>query len=383
MAYAIKDFAFRDHEMEEYTISEKVNAIGWESFAFCRNLKQIVVPENVKKIGSRAFMNCTALETVVLEGDFKTIGGGAFALCPNLKMVDCNAETLQLFISSFKTIKNQISVIYDYLRGVLTFSAFPNEKTTRTIKRRKEELIELIMTNDDDAGISGMLSFWGEDVDLEYLLGKAETAGAVKVKAVLLEASKHSEKRAINELLLKDSLENKTVAEWKEIFSLRNTQDKTGTIIIKYKADAANVVIPEKIGTKTVIGIESSTFEKKKDIVSVVMPDTITILGHSVFSDCIELENVRLSKGLKKIGGFKGCARLAAIGIPEGAETISLRAFDGCVSLCNIYIPSSVNSIGADAFRDCHDLVIHTPSGSYTEKYARKNSIKVITEIEE
>ncbi len=56
--------------------------------------------------------------------------------------------------------------------------------------------------------------------------------------------------------------------------------------------------------------------------------------------------------------------------IPEGIESIGVRAFADNSSMRTVKIPESVFAIGSDAFRGADGLVITGKSGSYAEKWA-------------
>ncbi len=54
--------------------------------------------------------------------------------------------------------------------------------------------------------------------------------------------------------------------------------------------------------------------------------------------------------------GFADCKRLESIVIPDSVEIIGSRAFEGCTSLASISLEDSVQRFGADAFRYCDSL---------------------------
>lgn len=83
--------------------------------------------------------------------------------------------------------------------------------------------------------------------------------------------------------------------------------DRDKTAIISYRAKEANYVIP----------------------------DSVTSIGESAFSDCDSLTSIKISNNVISIGS---------------------NAFYGCISLKSINIPDSVTSIGDDAFRECDSL---------------------------
>ena len=62
------------------------------------------------------------------------------------------------------------------------------------------------------------------------------------------------------------------------------------------------------------------------------------------------LEEVVLPQGMKKVGGFNGCEKLAKIVIPDSVTDINDYAFSFCRVLTHIRIPKNVRHIGEGAF---------------------------------
>lgn len=87
------------------------------------------------------------------------------------------------------------------------------------------------------------------------------------------------------------------------------------------------IVISEGI---TSVGKLSFAFNTAKEI---VMPSTLKSIGESAFAYSIEIEEFNL---------------------PEGLETIAIRAFTACTSLKKIYIPSTVKDIDKYAFLEIY-----------------------------
>lgn len=97
-----------------------------------------------------------------------------------------------------------------------------------------------------------------------------------------------------------------------------------------------------------------SPFNRKSEIVSVVIDKGITSIGDCLFMLCKNLNNVKLPYGIKTIGknAFRSCSKIKLIDIPESVSTVKGGAFYLCSLLEDIKIPDSVYSIGEKAFAE-------------------------------
>ena len=84
---------------------------------------------------------------------------------------------------------------------------------------------------------------------------------------------------------------------------------------------------------------------------SIIIPDSVTVIGERAFANNPKIKEIVLSEGLLEIGSC---------------------AFTGCESLKSIVIPNSVQSIQTDSFDRSSVVFIVTP-GSYIEFWAKEN----------
>ena len=154
-------------------------------------------------------------------------------------------------------------------------------------------------------------------------------------------------------------------------------------------------LVTELVIPDSVTNIGDSVFEGCTNLTSVVIPDSVTSIGSYAFLGCTTLTSVYILDIAKWCGisfesssanplyyahnlylngelvtelvvpnsvtnigesAFYNCTSLTSVVIPDGVTSIGNYAFLDCTSLTSITIPDSVTSIGYEAFRDCTSL---------------------------
>ena len=166
--------------------------------------------------------------------------------------------------------------------------------------------------------------------------------------------------------------------------------DANRATITGYSGNATALYIPDEIDGHEVVAIGDSAFENRTDLRTVMIPDSVTRINIGVFSGCINLANITLSKKIEKIGenAFYNCDSLQSVEIPkclndvyarydsiyipngvfnecsnlktiifeEGSTVIADALFRGCDGLESVTIPNTVTQIYGYAFADCRNL---------------------------
>ena len=172
----------------------------------------------------------------------------------------------------------------------------------------------------------------------------------------------------------------------------------------------AHLVIPEKIGGKTITTIKSSTFADCNAIKSVSFPKTMSIVEQNAFKNCAELQAVEFADGgtqcynatfdqckkLSKItilGGvvkysfnnaFQSTTQLhiSEIVLCEGVTKIEGYAFYNCTDITKITISATVTDIGTNAFANCTSLkTVEFKKGSVSIDNDAFHNCNQITEL--
>ena len=137
----------------------------------------------------------------------------------------------------------------------------------------------------------------------------------------------------------------------------RISTDGTYAEVIAYEGTATKIRIADTYNGVPVKTIRAYAFWDK-NIVSVIIPNSVTSIGADAFHGCYSLTSVVIPNSVTSLGesAFQGCSSLTSIEIPNSVTSIGADAFHGCYSLTSIEIPNSVTSIGRRAFSGCSSL---------------------------
>lgn len=97
-----------------------------------------------------------------------------------------------------------------------------------------------------------------------------------------------------------------------------------------------------------------------KDLVHVIVHDSVTHIDGCAFQNCKTLTSVQISDSVTSIGvkAFEGCTNLTNVRLPPGLMCIGHEAFSGCVCLADIRLPDGLARIEDRAFYRCESLPV-------------------------
>ena len=126
----------------------------------------------------------------------------------------------------------------------------------------------------------------------------------------------------------------------------------TGTgghiVIPKFYDDGFSGLLPVKE-----IGYEG--FADCTNLLSISIPDSVTVIGQGAFSFCTNLHSIRISNSVTRIRAhtFFRCDSLTNVVIPNSVTEIEFIAFQAARGLRSVTIGTGVQEIGNQAFQNC------------------------------
>ncbi len=166
-----------------------------------------------------------------------------------------------------------------------------------------------------------------------------------------------------------------------------NLYSADGKTLIRF---APGKTAPSVVISSTVEKISVYAFAGCKNLKSVTIPETVTLVGDGygsayTFIGCTSLESVIIEAELEYIasGMFAGCVNLKEVILPASIKNIASNAFYHCESLESIVLPDSVMYVGTYAFGCCTSLqsIVIPDSVTYidVEAFSGCTSLKSIT----
>ena len=251
------------------------------------------------------------------------------------------------------------------------------EHTDMVAKAKTWDLINAIIEENNVTAIKFALeNKWistQEDIDkLEKAVSKRKKCSAEFVGCILemkRQLDQGSDKSLTDELSL-DGKDQTPTAILKKIWGTKKLEDGT-LMIISYKGEETDIVIPSVIGKNTVTAISPETFnpsaprisdelsEVRRSIVSVTIPGTIRKIPEKMFAyreknshsydlaECKNIKKIILEDGITEIcdKAFYGCTGIKSIVIPDSVQIIGESAFERCTKLEKITLPKHIHKL--------------------------------------
>lgn len=279
--------------------------------------KCVWIPNSVSQIGSGTFASSANLARVHLPDHLKTVPEKAFSNCAKLSEISLPGEITLVYGNAFNGCSSLGEIV---LPKTLTELVLQYDGAFTGCDSLEKIVVEQLPVKDENKNSSGEDSSSGD----------SSVGGS--------EASKEQPK------------EN---AYGNGYYYVEN-----GCLMSKSRMLIKALDGFEFPSDVTSIGYYA--LDGRKELTDVVLPNTISMLYGGAFSDCVNLESIKLNDGLSVIGTsgepvFKNCKKLTSLEIPSSVREIDGNLFSGCDSLTKVGVDPG-NSI----FRDDNNFIIQS-----------------------
>ena len=427
--------------LTDLIIGNAVTTIEHDSFSDCISLTDIEVPNRVTTIGDRAFQGCVLLKHITLSNSLTTMGLTCFAntavesiIIPK-SMTEClrvggytdgylyEGQTYYLNEGPFwgcENLKNvtfedgATEIAYGLFAGCVGLEQITIPDTVTIIEayafqgclRLRDITIGNAITAIEPSAFEECISLTDIEIPNSVTtIGNSTFKNCVSLKHIALPNSLMTMGTecfdgcvALEGVILPNKRVNVMPYTFRNCTSLKT---------IHFPATVENIQSNAFYGCTSLESFsfaENSSLKKLEDyafygctaLKEVILPETTTSIGRSVFENCTNLQKVTIPESTKTIGNyiFKGCESLKEISIadysikslpsyafkdcpaiqkislPKGLESIGAYAFMNDTALVEVVIPESVTTIDSTAFSYPDKTTIYGKTGSYAETFA-------------
>lgn len=317
-AEKVSPFAFVQNKfIESVVIGDSVLSIGKAAFDGCSNLTSVIIGKNVTNVDSLAFNSCNLLRKVklcdieanfvdgIIFGSEETIIGNS-KLTGDIEKSWITSENIYVNFESWLKINYLLDIrgvssvhLLDSEGNELTDIVIPDDITEiRPFAFKFCQTIKSVTIHDNVTSIGEDAFYWCSSLE-KVIFGK-------KVKSV--GSSAFSKSYLLKDFYIKD------IEAWLKCefgFQGTPTYNVTMHLLDEDGREVTNIIIPS---TVTEIKCDYS-FRNFKNVINIVLPESITTIDGSMFENCTSLVSITISKSVDKISenAFNNCKNLKVI----------------------------------------------------------------------
>ena len=342
--------------LESVTIPSSVTSIEDRAFFGCTGLTSVTIPEGVTSIGNKAFYGCTGLSSVTIPSSVTSIEENAFADCTNLTSVTMLGETPptmgnnNVFGSTNANLTIYVlteEMVETYKKANSYWQSFNIESLTfeteidglKYYLDKRDNTAEIIGVNEqlDNVVIPSQVTYEGDD----YVVKKIR-AGAFKECTNLSSVEISSSDISVEKDVF-DGIEG-NILVYVPSGSVNNYQKAIGdnhTVVPNYIYNDNNLyyrLFKSSKSSTEEIDIEAQLVESidgKSCSGDVIIPKTVKYEEPTTDGTVLSKE-YNVSKIATK--AFADCKNLTSVTIPESVSVMEDSIFEGCTELKNVYL---------------------------------------------
>ena len=379
----IDDYAFNGCTgLTSITIPESVTSIGDYAFYGCTGLTSINIPDKVTRIGYHAFEDCTGLTSIVWNARNYSDGYAfdqiapqivSFTLGSNVENIPSNLCSGMSKLTSITIPESVTSIRYNAFEGCTGLTSIVwnvrnySDNYTYAFNEIAPQIISFTFGNH----VETIPDYLCRDMSKLTSITIPENVTSIRSSAfdgctgltsIVWNVRNYSDDYtyAFNE-----------IAPQIVSFTLGSNVENIPSNLCSGMSKLTSITIPE-----SVTSLEDWVFYGCSGLTSITIPESVTSIGNGAFSACSGLTSITVAAGNTVYDSHDNCNAIIETAtnkliagckntvIPNSVTSIEYSAFSECLGLTSITIPNSVTYIGEYAFEGCTDLTSVTLGSS-------------------
>lgn len=361
-------YLFAETGLISFTVPKGVKELSYSLFNGCENLVSVNIHDNVTTIGSGCFRNCTSLKSIKIPNKVLKIDDYAFADCTALEEVTMGSRVAEICSHAFYKCSALKSIVIP--RGV-------SKIDSRTFNGCTALTTVTVQGNLTTIGLGAFRDCTSlESVNLLGTVANINNEAFYKCHALAQmtlnkglqtignDAFYHC--YALKEAALYSGLQSigtRAFYMCKSLKSLDIPEGITNLDYLQYCSGLESIKLPS-----TITHIPSEAFIGCTSLKEVDFTHIKTMGTYCTFDGCQSIEKIIVPDTVTEIGHrmFALCSSLKSIEFPQGITKFNAYAMTGCKSLENLIIPESVTTIDKEAFSSMESITTVTIPASVT-----------------
>ena len=324
---------------EYFHFNTQQNVLGNAMFAGCEKLIDIVLPKSITSIGDLAFWDCMNLESLVIPENVSSIGMDVFIECNKLSNVSVAEGNMTLSAPANCNV---------LMEGTTLRYAFANPVIPKGTTVIGSRAFERYNGNADFVVPEGVVS-----------IGNNAFAWS-NIKSISLPSTL---KRIDHWAFSLTQLESITIPASVEFIGERIMNHCSNLTTITVASD--NPLFDSRDHCNAII--ETATNTLIQGCKTTIIPESVTALGTTAFTECQDLTNITIPKSITHIGdcAFMFCARLKDVySLIEEPFAISQYAFPqigeyyGLTTTFHVPYGTKEAYLKADGWKEFKDYIV-------------------------
>ena len=361
---------FKCSKLASINIPNGVTSIGGYAFCWCGNLSSITIPNSLTTIDQWVFANCSGLTSITIPNSVTSIEYRAFSGCEGLESIKFGNGLTKIGIEAF---------------GIWTTEPGPCNNLKKVIINDVSDWLKISFADPYANPLIYAKHLYSDE--------NTEITDLTIPDVTNIPDYAFYNCTGLTSVTIPNSVTNIGIDAFYGTTWYNNQPDGliyAGLNAYKYKGKMpTNTSITIKQGT---VAISQSAFSGCSGLVSITIPNSVTSIGCPAFSGCSGLTSMKVESGNTKYDSRDNCNAIIETAsntlvagckntdIPNSVTSIGNSAFSDCYDLASVTIPNSVTSIGDRAFYQCYALTSVTLNSNaiVSKAYTSSNNLNNI-----